>query len=537
MTWLYLPSTSAKSALASECLVKDCEQGSPTWASRLAPSSTLSGKLTRQQSWLRAAKTDRWTMRLSGPTFSPSTADDFVESWIASLQASRAKTSRSLVDALGLTANDPVSSSTSSTLRMLAVRGASFWRTSQPSLLPPPPLWTRPRVMFSNVPPPESWENWPSAGGTRNGSLFQRPTWAAATAASGGSASHGESWKTPNTLRDSAYTRDRGNPGMERPTLVGQTTTWATPTASENANRTTQPAPSHGARIDGRGHGHVLAGQASGWPSPRVSDGTKGGPNMRGSKGDQMLPSMAAHWPTPRADEHQQQNSQDAGMSTSRMAMLWPTPDASRGGTETPEQIAARRTRSGAGSPPLQTAATFWPTPDTGHERTNRSASPGAATRPNFALAASRWPTPTCGDSESAGGAGSIAAGNRRPTLSSTTEWPTPASRDYRTPNSKTGEERGRETKGEQLPNFVAHHFFLPQDLAIPDGPTSSIAPPTLRLRLSPIFGAWLMGWPLTWVIAEPHASNALGTALFRLRLASHLSNYCGEPERGWRDR
>jgi hypothetical protein len=39
--------------------------------------------------------------------------------------------------------------------------------------------------------PPESWENWPTAGGTRNGSLFQRPTWVPATGAHDGSASPG----------------------------------------------------------------------------------------------------------------------------------------------------------------------------------------------------------------------------------------------------------------------------------------------------------------------------------------------------------
>jgi hypothetical protein len=30
------------------------------------------------------------------------------------------------------------------------------------------------------------------------------------------------------------------------------------------------------------------------WPSPRATDGSKGGPNQRGSKGDLMLPSAVA---------------------------------------------------------------------------------------------------------------------------------------------------------------------------------------------------------------------------------------------------
>ena len=43
------------------------------------------------------------------------------------------------------------------------------------------------------------------------------------------------------------------------------------------------------------------------WPSPRASDGEKGGPNQRGSKGDLMLPSAVqrAMWPTPASADAQ----------------------------------------------------------------------------------------------------------------------------------------------------------------------------------------------------------------------------------------
>lgn len=54
----------------------------------------------------------------------------------------------------------------------------------------------------------------------------------------------------------------------------------------------------------------LLSGQAVAaseqWSTPKASDGEKGGPNMRGSKGDQPLPAQAAHWPTPlTADDGQ----------------------------------------------------------------------------------------------------------------------------------------------------------------------------------------------------------------------------------------
>lgn len=128
--------------------------------------------------------------------------------------------------------------------------------------------------------------------------------------------------------------------------------------------------------------------------------------------------------------------------------------------------------------------------------------------------------------------------------------FPTPASRDYRTPNKVSYQDRGGVNKGEQLQNFVAHS--LPA-LTIPDGPTSSGNFPTslqpsqpfhrqgtlrailrgsdlavfqgadgeesessLRLkyawlslreshgrkRLSPKFVEWLMGFPLGHTIA-----------------------------------
>jgi hypothetical protein len=43
----------------------------------------------------------------------------------------------------------------------------------------------------------------------------------------------------------------------------------------------------------------MLDWQAEQWSTPKASDAEKGGPNMRGSKGDQPLPSQAAHWETP----------------------------------------------------------------------------------------------------------------------------------------------------------------------------------------------------------------------------------------------
>lgn len=374
MTWIFIPSNCLP---VSASLAKDCELGSPTWAERLAPSLTLNGKLTRPASWRLACKKAAWMRHLSGATSPPSTLTSGLEPWIASLRASRAKTSALQADAPGLTASAAVYSLKSPALPVIAVRDTSFWRTSQASLLPPPPLWTKPKALLTNAQPPASWGNWPTSGGMRNGQLFQRPTLEPATGERGGFAGHGGQWLTPNC---------------------------------PNGGRSVSPEPvaSKGMTEDGQKRTVGLESQTRHWATPDCNTSTysngKMGPNIR-------------------------------------------------------EQAAA---------------------------------------------------------------------------------WPTLASRDYRTPNSKTLEERGGGTKGEQLPNYVEHHFS-PQAQQTQHGPESSpdshglpqhsasknsTTHRLLSRRLNPMFVENLMGWPLDWTSTHEHsASSAAATASFRLKLATLLAS------------
>lgn len=57
--------------------------------------------------------------------------------------------------------------------------------------------------------------------------------------------------------------------------------------------------------------------------------------------------------------------------------------------------------------------------------------------------------------------------------------FPTPAARDYRSPNKKSYKERGGKKKGEQLPNVVGG-------------------------QLNPDWVEWLMGWPIEWTALKP---------------------------------
>ena len=56
-------------------------------------------------------------------------------------------------------------------------------------------------------------------------------------------------------------------------------------------------------QIRGRRNGESLGGVVEVlMPTPRATDGTKGGPNQRGSSGDLMLPSAVQLLPTPDAN-------------------------------------------------------------------------------------------------------------------------------------------------------------------------------------------------------------------------------------------
>jgi hypothetical protein len=224
----------------------------------------------------------------------------------------------------------------------------SLWRTSQPSLLPPPPLWTKPKGLSTNERPPASWENWPTAGGIRNGSLFPRPMWEPATGASDGSASPG-GWPTPDAAMHGGSNRSASDGAAIRPNITLAASQWLTPnvpnggrsvsaelvaskgTTEDGEKRTVglESQSKHWATPNSSDHkgapeaakvwekrGQNLPEQCQHWPSPRATDGTKGGPNQAGSKGDLMLPSAAAQWPTPAARDVKGANSAEHALVT-----------------------------------------------------------------------------------------------------------------------------------------------------------------------------------------------------------------------------
>ncbi|CAJ4124472.1 Uncharacterised protein [Burkholderia pseudomallei] len=262
MVWLYIPSNFAP---ASACSGKASGPHSSILESGIEPFATWSAKPLLPRNLPRLWKREPLIRRLSGLTFSRSMAQHGADEWIASLPDSRAKTYLWPGAVPVSTASAQVSFSVSLISPTLAVRRSSFWRTSQESLLPPPPLWTKRKANSPNAQPPESWENWPTAGGMRNGRIYARPMSAEAISASVGSVSHG-GWATPD-CNTSSYSNGEFGPNIRQ-----QVITWATPDANAMERTNRSPSPNAAKRP-------TLALAARAWPTSRGTDGAKGGPN------------------------------------------------------------------------------------------------------------------------------------------------------------------------------------------------------------------------------------------------------------------
>ncbi len=235
--------------------------------------STSSGKpLLRPSSW-PGWKKRGWHKLLCGTTSQPSTLARGVDWWISSLAEHRARISASPGSVLGwMAAGAGYSSSTSGSPSSARPR-SSFGRTSPEQL-----------GLF-----PASASTSKSEATEGRGPSFERVTLRPLT-----NAPESSCWPT-------AIASCHTGPGGERdggPNLQTRAAPWPTATdarASGAAGYSTE---------SGRHSGMTLTDAAvrlRTWPTPRASDGTKGGPNQRGSAGDLMLPSAAAQWPTPSA--------------------------------------------------------------------------------------------------------------------------------------------------------------------------------------------------------------------------------------------
>jgi hypothetical protein len=102
---------------------------------------------------------------------------------------------------------------------------------------------------------------------------------------------------------------------------------WPTPVASDNANRTTKNAPSHG-----NWHGGTLAGMAGNWPTPTARAGQH--PGHQGRSGTPNLDTVIQNWGTPtvqdagsRTYQYPSANKDERTLTLLGQAVLWPATD------------------------------------------------------------------------------------------------------------------------------------------------------------------------------------------------------------------
>lgn len=225
-------------------------------------------------------------------------------------------------------------------------------------------------------------------------------------------------WAT--TLRRACSQRQKS----ALPIDVSDCSSWPTVTVGDcrsSARHTTTTGVMH--------DGTTLTDAARMWPTPSVPNGgrTTNYTDRRanGTKNQKELGAVARMWPTPAVDSFRSRSGERKDeIGLSRMAKeLWPTPDHyMRGGPVDPDE---RRTG--------------------GHQV-------------NLQDVACHWLTPTKSDAT----AGAKSGGLKLKTQ--TSEWPTPAARDYKGANGPEHLENGTGRKHlDQLPNFVAHLWATPR--------------------------------------------------------------------------
>ena len=312
--WVYIPKESYPSSLESADLISLLNLSShkpELWL-------TLSGKATARESSWRGLKTRPWMKELFGMILHPLMASRGAELWIASLEASHARTlAQQEKKQESKKATGQACSMNTSALLTRYDQNSCSWRTSQACWI------TGQWALFS--------ENWPKGGSMRNGECFQRDRWVAPI-----KEIESLSWLTPTAMNLEASENRRGKREAYRKSIGRQDAPgslaeqvgmkWPTPRASEIEETPEQ----HKLRMEKRvalGKGYIspnLTVTVKKWPTPVRSDfqDRKESENWDGSD----LPSVVNKFHTGRQDQVTQNYGEESLNPTQNLRQRWNTP-------------------------------------------------------------------------------------------------------------------------------------------------------------------------------------------------------------------
>ena len=465
--WFYLPSTCCPSVPASPGSTLELDELSRM----LERSCTSSGKSRLANSWLRACKTAPLMMRRSSLILHPSTASRGVESWIASLLASRAKATVSPESAASKTTRETSGPPQGDSYGQWEPSG-SFWKTCTAFLFQSEANDMHQSAGFS--------ESFRRTGSMRNGRLYPRPTLELRSKGSGCFFLQDEStrWNTPNVEdsvkdHDGQNCLDRLNNGTFRTSderLRNQVATFIWPAARSEDG---EACGNHPGAMDS------LTGSTENWHAATANPATYTGGN---APDYDQLPGEVQKWQTPHGmATHDRTGKAGAGGEFAQDVCQWAAAAARDFRSEEATDEFNQERESQARGKPLSYETAHW------------TAAQAHDTRPRGS-----------GQSYESNGAGNACLAKDGATFSAPS-LPAPASDLTALLNRFL-----RTSKPERWEQMIA---FLRSLLSgrsgkssSKDGPTSPRqSAKTKRRRLNPAFVIWLQGFPEQWLtLAEP---------------------------------
>lgn len=454
------------------------------------------GKPSLAPLWQRRWKQRSWLRRLSGLTYSASTAAPGVAEFIASLPGTRARVNL-WPGSVWVPRTSDGSGQRSLGSFARSTRSGCSWKMSRAIC---------PRDCGKSS---ATYKRW--ATGLRR-DFSERAKSEQVTPGSESS-----SWPTPDATVSTGYQKSASPNASIRPHLGSSVKTWPTPRASESENRTTKHQPSV---TDGRGHGRALAATASVWPTPNVPNGgrvmspadvlAKGA--TEAGKRQVGLESVARLWPTPMGSEGEsgspgaRHHMRDLRLTGIAVGRQWPTPV--RADSERNSGTYYR------GNPTLPGAISKWPTPRGSDGEKGGPHSRDSSGSVHLASMAVRtlWATPLSRDFRSPAVSEETRTKNSRPLSEQVGRWPTPTAQDAASSGAALYPRTETRNTGTTLTDAAVrlrtwpHEDGLESSPSRPDPTTTQDGEPTstdgggahqpLPVVLNPYFVEALMGWP-----------------------------------------